>query len=128
MAEKEYHIRLSIEDDAAMKKRAEATGLKTQDYFKSLIRAEDFNLYRIELITEDLNKHTALVYRLVKDIESLLITIKQSSSARPEDIEKIKLLISDIREENKKGYKINSRERIRLMQEIVEYLNTVRSK
>lgn len=118
----DYHIFLTPEEDAELKKRAEAAGMKPQTYFKALIRSKDFKLYRVDMITNDLNEHTALIYRLVKKIEGLIITINKSGKAYPQDIAKIEALLTEIREENRRGYKINSEERIKLYQEALEYL------
>ena len=117
-----YHIKLSKKEDELLKKRAAAAGMKPQQYFKALIKSEDFKLYRIDMITNDLNEHTALIYRLVKKIEGLIITINRSGKAYPQDIAKIESLLTEIRDENKRGYKINSEERIKLYQEALEYL------
>ena len=118
----EYHIRLSKEENELLKKRADLEGAKPEKYFKSLICSEDFKLHCLELVTNDLDEHTALIYRLVKKIEGLIITINKSGKAYPQDIAKIEALLTEIREENRRGYKINSEERIKLYQETLEYL------
>ena len=118
----EYHIRLSKEENELLKKRAQAARMNPEKYFKFLICSEDFKLHRLELVTNDLNEHTALIYRLVKKIEGLIITINKSRKAYPQDIAKIESLLAEIRDENKRGYKVNSEERIKLYQDALEYL------
>ena len=118
----EYHICLNDEEDELLRRRAAAANRKPGQYIKELILSDDGKIYNLNIITNDLNEHTALIYRLVKKIEGLIITINQSGKAYPQDIAKIEALLTEIREENRRGYKINSEERIKLYYEALDLI------
>lgn len=118
----EHRLILSDEEEQRLMRKAEEANRTPVQYIRDLINSDNFKLYRLDIITNDLNEHTALIYRLEKKIESLCITIKRNNKIYPQDIEKIMTLLTEISEENRAGYKINSKERIKLYNEVLEHI------
>lgn len=118
----EHRLILSDEEEQRLMRKAEEANRTPVQYIRDLINSDNFKLYRLDIITNDMNEHTALIYRLEKKIESLCITIKRNNKIFPQDIEKIMTLLTEISEENRAGYKINSNERIKLYNEVLEHI------